>query len=461
MYQDYSDGLIHTTLKGEKVRSRGELKIANLLFKLGLEYEYEVYMEYGKPDFTVKYGGRTFIWEHIGPGMEEQPGYLGSLAFKLGHYRSLSTFEYNIIVTTPKDDIQEVVNEIIMSPNPPREYNSQSELQDVDGKHFDSLPSLSYSHSSLSKGLLKKSFSPTKIFQKYLLDLDLIDSKNIYLLIVEVGGARLVNQYLGDKEKVSKFSHIIFDHSDSRIFQEHREFFRNPKQLDIESITLQLSEVYVLDDKQLLFYNFKYDSWKTFNQPKTNSRSICLYSSRNQEKNKSINLALQQYYSEIPYGGHFSVFFNSLKSTTSYLKNLKPQIHLLIEFEERELSSKEKDSIARSRARRGRPEPPPSSDEFQPYLVKHLKKFDILIPTDPYYIDEVNRSHEEVIKHRKTKQLEQELVRENRRHERNTRNRQVGRSSQRRRKDINSNETIKNETDSGFDFDGFWFDDIL
>ena len=62
-----------TSIKGEYVKSAGELVIANFLYKHGLDYSYEeVYdeiMENGaiyKPDFTIDYGGEKIYIEYFG-----------------------------------------------------------------------------------------------------------------------------------------------------------------------------------------------------------------------------------------------------------------------------------------------------------------------------------------------------------------------------------------------------------
>lgn len=65
-------GKIYSTLKGDLVRSKSEVIIANLLYQAGVEYIYESKLEYlpGKwiePDFTVIFSnGRKLYWEHLG-----------------------------------------------------------------------------------------------------------------------------------------------------------------------------------------------------------------------------------------------------------------------------------------------------------------------------------------------------------------------------------------------------------
>lgn len=65
-------GRIYSTLKGDKVRSKSEVIIANLLYENGIDYEYEKKVFYNKekwiePDFTIKIGEENEIyWEHLG-----------------------------------------------------------------------------------------------------------------------------------------------------------------------------------------------------------------------------------------------------------------------------------------------------------------------------------------------------------------------------------------------------------
>ena len=62
---------IYTTEKGDKVRSKSEVIIANTLYNKNVPYEYEqaLFAPNGKqisPDFTIKLGGKTYFLEHIG-----------------------------------------------------------------------------------------------------------------------------------------------------------------------------------------------------------------------------------------------------------------------------------------------------------------------------------------------------------------------------------------------------------
>lgn len=69
----YEASLIHKTLKGELVRSKSEVIIANMLYEAGIIYEYEKELDLKEdgikiPDFTIDdaESGILFYWEHCG-----------------------------------------------------------------------------------------------------------------------------------------------------------------------------------------------------------------------------------------------------------------------------------------------------------------------------------------------------------------------------------------------------------
>ena len=67
----YEEKLIHKTKRGEMVRSKSEVIIANMLFDAGIDYHYEqpLPLKDGterSPDFTITRLGKTFYWEHLG-----------------------------------------------------------------------------------------------------------------------------------------------------------------------------------------------------------------------------------------------------------------------------------------------------------------------------------------------------------------------------------------------------------
>ena len=63
---------IYKTQKGDLVISKSEVIIANMLYTSNIEYEYEKKLYYHQddkyilPDFTIKYNGKTYYWEHLG-----------------------------------------------------------------------------------------------------------------------------------------------------------------------------------------------------------------------------------------------------------------------------------------------------------------------------------------------------------------------------------------------------------
>jgi len=67
-----SQGTIHITARGEAVRSKSEVIIANLLHSEKIDYHYESPLEiYGVtkyPDFTIEDDdtGKKYYWEHCG-----------------------------------------------------------------------------------------------------------------------------------------------------------------------------------------------------------------------------------------------------------------------------------------------------------------------------------------------------------------------------------------------------------
>lgn len=73
----YPESLIHKTWRGESVRSKSEVIIANTLFHYDIEYAYERPIHgkdnsYRYPDFTIFcFSGRIILWEHLGLSNEK------------------------------------------------------------------------------------------------------------------------------------------------------------------------------------------------------------------------------------------------------------------------------------------------------------------------------------------------------------------------------------------------------
>lgn len=87
----FEENLISCTRRGELVRSKSEVVVADLLYSLGVDYLYEeklVINEVTKfPDFTIDdhETGNTFYWEHC--GMLHDPAYRQRWEKKLKWYR--------------------------------------------------------------------------------------------------------------------------------------------------------------------------------------------------------------------------------------------------------------------------------------------------------------------------------------------------------------------------------------
>ena len=84
---------VYSTSKGDKVRSKSEIIIANLLFEHGIDYEYELPLVFANgtsicPDFTIMLSdGSKVFWEHLGMlGLES---YDAVWLYKLGLYGGL------------------------------------------------------------------------------------------------------------------------------------------------------------------------------------------------------------------------------------------------------------------------------------------------------------------------------------------------------------------------------------
>lgn len=115
--QRYDDGRIHRTKRGELVRSKSEVIIANELFYRGIDYTYEQELRLGEgppryPDFTIEDAatGLTVYWEHC--GMLADPGYKARWDAKKAWYRKNNIMPVEdgggprgtLVVTT--DDLQ-------------------------------------------------------------------------------------------------------------------------------------------------------------------------------------------------------------------------------------------------------------------------------------------------------------------------------------------------------------------
>jgi hypothetical protein len=97
--QFFEDRLIHRTRRGELVRSKSEVIVADRLADMNIDYLYEKELTIDGvskfPDFTIKdaESGTTFFWEHC--GMLHDPEYKARWDQKLIWYRKHGILPYD------------------------------------------------------------------------------------------------------------------------------------------------------------------------------------------------------------------------------------------------------------------------------------------------------------------------------------------------------------------------------
>jgi ATP-dependent exoDNAse (exonuclease V) alpha subunit len=103
----YAEHLIHRTVRGELVRSKSEVIIANLLHASGIDYAYEreligeTVSGTVRPDFTfVDPGGDVIVWEHL--GMLDRPDYHSSWERRRAWYEA-NGFELGVTLFTSEE----------------------------------------------------------------------------------------------------------------------------------------------------------------------------------------------------------------------------------------------------------------------------------------------------------------------------------------------------------------------
>jgi hypothetical protein len=105
----YAEHLVHRTRRGEMVRSKSELVIANHLFGLGLKYDYERPLDGDvvagrlRPDFSfVTDAGDIIVWEHL--GMLNRDDYRRGWEWKKAWYEQNGFVEGTNLFTTSDDE---------------------------------------------------------------------------------------------------------------------------------------------------------------------------------------------------------------------------------------------------------------------------------------------------------------------------------------------------------------------
>ena len=108
-YKFYDKGRIYLTENGERVRSKSEVIIANLLKDKGVNYTYEETLQIGKiklhPDFTLTINNEIYYWEHL--GMLNNEKYIADWERKKQTYTSAEITENNNLIITTEEDIKE------------------------------------------------------------------------------------------------------------------------------------------------------------------------------------------------------------------------------------------------------------------------------------------------------------------------------------------------------------------
>jgi hypothetical protein len=101
----YAEHLVHRTTRGELVRSKSELVIANYLHTASVDYHYERPLEGSaapgrlRPDFSfIDDAGEVIVWEHL--GMLDRPDYLRSWEWKRAWYETNGFREGENLFTT-------------------------------------------------------------------------------------------------------------------------------------------------------------------------------------------------------------------------------------------------------------------------------------------------------------------------------------------------------------------------
>jgi UvrD-like helicase C-terminal domain len=105
----YGDQLIHRTQKGDMVRSKSELVIANTLYSMNIDYEYERPCEGSvtagrvRPDFSfTDPSGDLILWEHL--GMLRRQDYRAGWEWKKKWYEDNGFVQGKNLFTTQDDE---------------------------------------------------------------------------------------------------------------------------------------------------------------------------------------------------------------------------------------------------------------------------------------------------------------------------------------------------------------------
>jgi len=113
----HPEHLQHKSLKGERLRSKSEVIIANALYMNRIPYRYECELELGEvklyPDFTILHPEtlEVYYWEHF--GMMSQTAYREKSAQKLRLYGEYEIFPFHRLITTYESELEALDSELI------------------------------------------------------------------------------------------------------------------------------------------------------------------------------------------------------------------------------------------------------------------------------------------------------------------------------------------------------------
>jgi ATP-dependent DNA helicase RecQ len=107
---------VHQTLAGELVRSKNEVIIANMLYQAGIPYTYEerLFAPDGSnrlPDFTIRFNGKVYYWEHL--GLLDQEDYQREWQEKSAWYQR--TFPGQLITTEETNNLSPEASRLILT----------------------------------------------------------------------------------------------------------------------------------------------------------------------------------------------------------------------------------------------------------------------------------------------------------------------------------------------------------
>jgi len=110
----YEEGKIHSTLTEYMVRSKSEVIIANLLFDREIPFQYEAPLfapdgTFYLPDFTVKWHGQDWYWEHL--GRLDREDYRNHWETKRAWYET--HFPGRLVTTVDSGDLTKDATELI------------------------------------------------------------------------------------------------------------------------------------------------------------------------------------------------------------------------------------------------------------------------------------------------------------------------------------------------------------